>query len=466
MAHQVFPDPSQFDDWLGEDFESLSEDLGEEEIPVLALRDTVLYPHTVIPLFVGRERSLNAVDAAMSSGKRVIAVAQRDEEVEDPEPDDLYTIGTEVTIGRKLRMPDGTTNIWVQGLRRVRVNAYTQTDPYIAAEVEGLEETTDTSLSTEALMRAVLALYEKVVELSHNIPNDAYVAAMNVEEPGWLADLISSTLDLDVKERQELLEMTDATQRLQKVSILLASELDVLELENRIQTQIQQEVDRSQREYFLREQMRMIQNELGENDPQAQELDELRKKIAELDLPESVRERAEKELSRLASMVPASPETSVIRGYLDWIIELPWSTETTDNTDIREAERILERSHYGLPKAKERILEHIAVYQLAADKMKNPILCFVGPPGTGKTSIGRSIAEALGRNFVRVSLGGIHPRPPPHLRGGAPWPDHPGDEEGGHREPRLHDGRGRQDRARLPRRPERRAPRGAGSGAE
>ena len=407
MAHQVFADPSQFDDWLGEDFGSGTENPDEHEIPVLALRDTVLYPHTVIPLFVGRERSLNAVDAAMTSQKRVIAVAQRDEELEDPDPDDLYTTGTEVTIGRKLRMPDGTTNIWVQGLRRVKVISYTQKDPYIAAAVEPLEETSDASLSTEALMRAVLALFEKVVELNRNIPNDAYVAAMNVEEPSWLADLVSSILELDVKQRQELLEMTDATERLQKVSILLASELDVLELENRIQTQIQQEVDRGQREYFLREQMRMIQSELGESDPHTEEMNELRNKLAELKLPDAVRERAEKELARLTTMVPASPETSVIRTYLDWILELPWSVETEDSSDIVEAERILERSHYGLPKAKERILEHIAVRRLAPEKMRNPILCFVGPPGTGKTSLGKAIAEALGRSFVRVSLGGI-----------------------------------------------------------
>ena len=408
MAHQVFADPSQFDDWLGEDFEAIIEDLAEEQIPVLALRDTVLYPHTVIPLFVGRERSLNAVNAAMASHKRLIAVAQRDEDVEDPDADDLYDTGTEVTIGRKLRMPDGTTSIWVQGQRRVKVTSYTQTDPYIAAQVEPLEETTDESLSTEALMRAVLALFEKVVELNRNIPNDAYVAAMNVEEPGWLADLVSSVLDLEVKQRQELLEMTDATERLQKVSVLLASELDVLELENRIQSQVQQEVDRSQREYFLREQMRMIQTELGENDPHTQDINELRDRLAELKLPEEVRERADKELSRLTTMAQASPEISVIRTYLDWILDLPWSTQTEDNADISEAERVLERSHYGLPKAKERILEHIAVRRLAADKMKNPILCFVGPPGTGKTSLGKSIAEALGRKFVRVSLGGIH----------------------------------------------------------
>jgi len=262
-------------------------------------------------------------------------------------------------------------------------------------------------LSTEALVRAVLALFEKVVQYSRNIPDDAYVAAMNASEPGWLADMVASILELDVPKRQELLEISDCTQRLQKISIILASELDVLELENRIHSQVQQEVDKSQREYFLREQMRAIQTELGESDPSIQEVNELRAKVGEMNLPDEVRQKVEKELSRLNSMPSSSPEVAVIRTYLDWVLAMPWNGETKDNLDIANAARILEESHYGLPKAKERVLEHLAVYRLAADKMKNPILCFVGPPGTGKTSLGKSIALALGRKFVRVSLGGI-----------------------------------------------------------
>jgi ATP-dependent Lon protease len=253
----------------------------------------------------------------------------------------------------------------------------------------------------------VLALLDKVLQLSRNIPEDAYVAAVNAEDPGTLGDLVASVLELSVAERQEVLEMPDATQRLQKASILLASELDVLELENRIQSQVQQEIDRSQREYFLREQMRAIQNELGESDPVLQEVNELRAKVAEAQLPDEVRDKAEKELARLNSMPSAAPEVGIIRTYLDWILALPWGKHTEDVLDIPRAAEILEQTHYGLPKAKERILEHIAVYSLAADKMKNPILCFVGPPGTGKTSLGKSIAQALGREFVRVSLGGI-----------------------------------------------------------
>jgi ATP-dependent Lon protease len=407
MAKQIFTDPSEFDDWLGEDFEYTSEDFDVDEFAVLPLRDTVVFPHMVAPLFVGRDRSVRAIEGAMADNQRLVVIAQRDEEDDEPDGTDLYTIGTEVVIGRKLRMPDGTTSVWVQGQRRVQVLRYTQVQPYLRAEVTPVQEEAETGLSTEALMRAVLALFEKVVQYSRNIPDDAYVAAMNAEEPGWLADLVASVLDMHVEQRQELLETANATQRLQRVSIALASELDVLELENRIHSQVQEEVDRSQREYFLREQMRVIQNELGETDPHLQETNELREQIAKAPLPDEVRERAEKEVARLAGMPPSAPEVGVIRTYLDWILALPWEHTTEDNLDIVRAQKILDDTHYGLPKAKERILEHIAVHQLAADKMKNPILCFVGPPGTGKTSLGRSIAEALGRNFVRVSLGGI-----------------------------------------------------------
>ena len=397
MVHQVYDDSSAFDDWLTEELlgsdDKLAEDQEKREYPVLPLRDSVLYPHAMAPLVVGRERSMAAVEAAMAADQRIVAIAQRDDEVQDPDIADLYTVGTEVIIRRKLRMPDGTSSIWVQGQRRVRVNRFTQARPYIVAEVVPMEETSDSGLATEALMRAVLALFEKVIQLSQSIPEDAYVAAMNAEEPGLLADLVASVLGLATAEHQELLEMSDTTQRLQKISVLLASELDVLELENHIQTQVQEEIDRSQREYFLREQMRVIQNELGENDPHVQEINELREQLEAKSLP--------------VSMPALSPEMGVIRTYLDWILSLPWNTYTEDDLDLRRAARILEESHYGLPKAKERILEHMAVYRLAADKMKNPILCFVGPPGTGKTSLGKSIAAALGRNFVRVSLGGI-----------------------------------------------------------
>ena len=407
MNHQMFPDSAEFEDWLGADFEAVAEEQDADVLPVLALRDSVLFPHMMIPLLVGRERSMRAVDAAMAGGRRLLAVAQRDESVEEPEADDLYAVGIEVVVGRKLRMPDGTVSIWVRGKRRTRVTRFTQFAPYIVAEVSPIEEVVEESLTTDALTRAVLALFEKVIQLSRHIPEDAYVAAVNADGPGALADLVASVLGLSVDERQELLELADTTVRLQQASVMLASELDVLELENQIHTKIQDEIDHSQREYFLREQMRLIQNELAETDPQVEEMEELRERIDSGSLPEVALKRAEKELGRLRGMPSVAPETGVIRTYLDWILSLPWSTVSDDSLDISLAQKVLEETHFGLPKAKERVLEHIAVYSLAADKMKNPILCFVGPPGTGKTSLGESIAKALGREFVRVSLGGI-----------------------------------------------------------
>jgi ATP-dependent Lon protease len=377
------------------------------EYPLLPLRDTVIFPHMVTPLFVGRDRSLRAVEAAMVNEGTIVVVAQKDDEVEEPDPDDLYIVGTEMTIARMWHLPDGTTNIWARGTRRVEVLDVVQVDPYIRVRVRPITEPSERSLSTQALMRAVLALFEKCVQLDRNIPEDAYVIAMNIDEPGWLADLIASALNIEVEKRQEILETFPPTTRLQRLSILLAQELDVLELEDRIHAQVQQEVDKSQREYFLRQQMKAIQTELGEIDGQLQEIDELKEKIAAAEMPEEARLKAEKELERLASMPPASPEMSVIRTYLDWLIELPWSNATENNMDISAADKALDDSHYGLTRAKERILEYIAVRKLAAEKMRSPILCFVGPPGTGKTSLGKAIAQALGRKFVRVSLGGI-----------------------------------------------------------
>ncbi|MGC8826518.1 MAG: LON peptidase substrate-binding domain-containing protein, partial [Anaerolineae bacterium] len=377
------------------------------EAPLIPVRDTVIYPHMVAPLFIGRERSLRALEAAVAGDGVVIVATQRDPEEEEPSPEGLYDIGTEVIIGRTLRMPDGTTNVLGQGQRRVHIVEVIHTTPYIRVRAVPIEEPEVSGVATEALMRAVLALFEKIVQLSPSLPEDAYVAAMNVDDPGWLADLIASMMEFDVETRQAILEEINPAERLQRLSILLAKELDVLELENEIQSQVQQEMDRSQREYFLREQMRIIQNELGELDSQQQEIEELRAKLEEKQLPEEVRSRAEKELERLAAMPAAAPEVGIIRTYLDWILELPWTEETPDNMDLENAERILESEHYGLTRAKERILEHIAVRKLAGSKMRSPILCFVGPPGTGKTSMGRSIAKALGRNFVRVSVGGI-----------------------------------------------------------
>ena len=377
------------------------------EAPLLPLRDMVVFPRMVTPLFVGRDSSIEAIEETYELGEPLITVAQRDAEVVEPGPEDLFTIGTEVDVGRMLRLPDGTISMLSQGFRRVQIVEYVHLEPYIRVRALPIYQVTQKTALTEALMRAVLALFEKIVQLNRNLPEDAYVFAMNIDEPGWLADLAAQALDLKVAERQEVLEIIDPAARLQRVSILLAKELDVLELEDRIHLQVQQELDKSQREYFLREQIKIIQSELGETDVYTQEVNGLRKKIAEMDLPEETLTRANKELDRLTAMPPMSPETGMIRTYLDWLIELPWTEMTEDNLDVKHVEEVLESRHYGLPKAKERILEYIAVRRLAADKMRSPILCFVGPPGTGKTSMGRSIAEALGRKFVRMSLGGI-----------------------------------------------------------
>jgi len=377
------------------------------ECPVLPARDIVMYPHMMIPLFVGRDRSLEAVEAAADADGSLIVIAQRDIEIEDPLVDDLYTVGTEIRVGRTWRMPDGSTSVLGQGQQRVQVLRFTQTEPYFRAEVIPLVEPTEDTLATEALRREVLTLFEQCVDLSPHIPEDAFVATMNVDEPGLLADVVASMMEFSIDEKQMILETLDPLERLHRLSVFLSEELEVLQLQDAIHSQVQEEVDRSQREYYLREQMRVIQTELGEADLLSQELDELDRKITEADMPDQVEERARRELRRLADMPPMAPETGIIRTYLDWLIELPWHATRDEKTDITHAAQVLEANHYGLKRAKERILEHIAVRKLAPDKMRTPILCFVGPPGTGKTSLGRSIAEALGREFVRVSLGGI-----------------------------------------------------------
>ncbi len=405
-----FPDiPDLFPD-LGDDlFEQpiTADKDGVIDCPFLALRDVVLFPQMVMPLFIGRERSLAAVNAANKNRENLIVAAQRDTNVLDPDLDGLFAIGTEATIGRVLRMPDETTSVLAQGRRRVEILEFTQWNPYIRVRARVIEEDETWQPNTEALMRAVLALFEKVINLNVNLPEESYTYALNLSEPGWLADFIASTLPLAVAERQAILETLDPHARLQAISIKLARELDVLELEDEIHSQVQQEVDRSHREHFLREQIRVIQGELGEMDIFGQELNELAESVARKNLPDSVRPKIEKELARLNAMPPMSPEIGIIRTYIDWVLDLPWVEESPDNLDVQNAAEVLDADHFGLEKIKDRILEYIAVRSIAPDNMRSPILCFVGPPGTGKTSLGRSIARALGREFVRISLGGV-----------------------------------------------------------
>ncbi len=380
---------------------------GYIECPFLPLRDVVLFPQMVMPLFIGRERSLLAVKAASANDENLIVAAQHDADKAEPGFDDLFSIGTEITPGRILRLPDETTSALVQGRRRVELVEFTQLYPYIRVRARIIEEPGGWQENTEALMRAVLTLFEKVVALNRNVPEDAYTYALNMNQPGWLADFVASALILPVETRQEMLETFDPTERLQKISLILAKELNVLELEDEIHSQVQQEVDRSQREYFLREQMRIIQGELGEMDVFAQEMGELQEAVEQKKLPQEIQAKIEKELKRLSSMPPMSPEVGIIRTYIDWLLDLPWHERSDDNLDVAHAAAILDADHYGLTKIKDRILEYIAVRKVAPDNKRGPILCFVGPPGTGKTSLGRSIAKALGREFVRMSLGGV-----------------------------------------------------------
>ncbi len=377
------------------------------EFPLLPIRNTVLIPNIVTPLMVGREQSIRAIEAAMSRDHMLFVVTQTNEEVEDPGPDDVYTIGVEAMIDRVLKLPDGTTSVLIHGQRRLRRLEYTQTMPFMQARTEVIHEETERTLAVEALMRATLALFEKCIKLSDSLPDEAFITAMNIDKPGLLADFVVSTIETSIASRQEILEAFNVEERLQKTCILLSKELNILELESQIHSQVQQEVDKSQREYFLREQLKAIQHELSETDPTIREGAELRDKIEVAGMPEEVKTRALKELDRLNATPSMSPDSGVTRTYLDWLVSLPWIAASDDRLDLQEAQRILEERHYGLEKVKERILEYIAVRKLS-DNMRSPILCFVGPPGVGKTSLGRSIAEALNRKFVRLSLGGVH----------------------------------------------------------
>ncbi len=376
------------------------------ELPVLPARESVVFPQLVVPLLVGRERSLRAVAAAEEDNIPLLVLLQKDPDNEDPGPGDLHPVGTSITIGRRLHMPDGNISLLGQGQRRMRIVEFTQLSPYLKAVVVPLLDQEVSGIAVDALMRTVLTLFHRCVQLDEDLPDDVYIAAMNVEQPGWLADLIAHVMYFPIEERQTLLEITDPALRLQQVSEMLSRELQVLELENQIQEKVHSEMDKSQREYFLREQLRAIRTELGDSDEPASEIERLRQRVVETPFPPAVRQQAERELRHLAAMPPMAPEVAILRTYLDYLLDLPWALGERKHPTLREAARILDREHYGLKKAKERILEHIAVRQLVGEKMNMPILCFVGPPGTGKTSMGRSIAMATGRKFARVSLGG------------------------------------------------------------
>jgi ATP-dependent Lon protease len=387
--------------------DALSDENGIIECPAIPLRDLVIFPRMVSPIFVGRERSLLAIEDTQLEDQTMIALLQRDPDQDDPGPGDFYPIGVEIAVGRLLSMPDGSSSALVQGRRRLEILEYIQDDPFLVVRARRIFESTDVNRQIDATMRTALELFQRVIQLDRSLPEEAYLYALNIDEPGWLADMIATSVAPPIEERQELLMIPEPLERLRSVVKILAQEADVLELEDEIHTKAQGEVDRTQREFYLREQMKVIQTELGEGDPWSREINELRSRIEGISLPEEVQVRALKEADRLSQMPPLSPEVGIIRTYLEWILELPWTEATEDNLDVRHASKTLEEYHYGLPRIKDRILEYIAVRSLSPKSSRQPILCFVGAPGTGKTSLGKSISEALGRKFVRLSLGGV-----------------------------------------------------------
>ena len=379
-----------------------------DTIPLLPVRDVVVYPFMILPLFVGREKSVRAVDESLSRDRLILLVAQRDAEKEDPGVDEIHSVGTVAMIMRMLKMPDGRVKVLVQGLTRARVLGIERRDPYFEARIAEIHEVegVTSAIEVEALIRSVKELVSKSVTLGKQIAPDVVVIVSNLDHPGRLADLVASHLDLKIEQAQEVLDLFDPIQRLKKIGELLSKEIELLEIQQRIQSQAREEMDKTHREYYLREQMKAIQKELGETDERGQELQELEQKIKKAKMPAGVESEAKAQLGRLSRMHPDAAEASVIRTYLDWLIELPWSRQTKDKLSIKQASKILDEDHYNLEKVKERILEYLAVRKLKK-KMKGPILCFVGPPGVGKTSLGRSIARAMGRKFIRISLGGV-----------------------------------------------------------
>ncbi len=385
-----------------------------EEVAVIPLRNMVMFPGAVLPIGVGREKTLQLVQDVLPEQKVIGAVCQRDPETEEPTTGDLYRVGTAMNVLKLLRNDQGQQNIIVHGLRRFRVRRWAGEDPYFRAEIEVLEEAVSDSTESEALMVNVRNQARRIIELSPNIPDEAATVLENVDRPGQLADFLAANLQIETEIKQQLLEELDVNQRLHKISNQLQKQLEVLELSSKIQDQVKSNIDESQRRYFLQEQLKAIKRELGQYDEKTAEVQEIREKIESSGMPENAANEAERELSRLEQIPTISPEYNIVRTYLDWMTDLPWDKSTEDNLDVKRAEKILDADHYDLQKVKRRILEYLSVRKLAPGS-RGPILCFVGPPGVGKTSLGQSIARALGRKFRRMSLGGM--RDEAELRG-------------------------------------------------
>ncbi len=400
------------DDFDVEDEQSKAQQINFEDIPnvmpLLPVRDVVIYSYMILPLMVGRERSIKAVESALEGDRLIFLATQKFSTEEDPGPDDIYSVGTVAMVVKMLKLPDGRVKILVQGLAKARITAYIPSTNFFKVEIEKIPEPVvpKINLEVEATMRTVKESSEKILQLRGIISPDAVAILDSIDDPGRLADLVASNLKLKVEESQSILEIIDPIDRLRRVNELLSKELELSAMQAKIQTQAKEEMGKTHREYFLREQLKAIQTELGEIDEKTKEIEEFRSKIAKAKIPADVEKEAEKQLSRLSQMHPDAAEASIIRTYLDWIVELPWSKSTRDKLEIKNAKEILDEDHYDLEKIKDRILEYLGVRKLNKN-MKGPILCFVGPPGVGKTSLGKSIARALGRKFTRISLGGL-----------------------------------------------------------
>ncbi len=378
----------------------------QEVLPLLAVRDVIVFPHIVAPLFVGRPKSLKALEMAMLGNRLIVIAAQKDPKVEDPKPEDIYSIGTLCHIHQMVKLPDNTVKVLVEGKSRVRIDTFLRTDEFFEVRITPISLEVPTSPHVEALLRNVISEFEKYVKLHPKVPPEIMITVMSLGEPGRVADIIAANMHIKLQEKQQILEAVLPEERLKKLLSFLVREVEILELEKKIHEEVRKQMEQTQKEYYLKEQLKAIQKELGKTGEASEEIEQYAKKIKEAKMPPQVEEKALHELKRLEKMPPMAAEATVVRTYLDWLVSLPWSKRTRDKLDIGRAAKILDEDHYGLNKVKERILEYLAVRKLSK-KMRGQILCFVGPPGVGKTSLARSIARALNRKFVRISLGGV-----------------------------------------------------------
>ena len=374
--------------------------------PVLPLRNVVVFPNTVLPIFVGRRKSLLSLEESLKKDKLIVLITQKREEDEEPNVENLFEIGTLAQILQSVKLPDGSERVIVEAIKRIKIISYTKKDPFLEAEVEEIDEKFEKSPKLEALTRVTLDLYSDYVKLSKKIPIDTLTTIQDIDNPSRFADIVASNIIVPLNDKQKLLEILDVKEKIEYLIKILSKEVELLKISSEIEEQVKSQVDKTQREYFLREQLKAIKKELGESEEYGEEVEEYREKIKKRNLPQYVLDKFDEELKKLSKMPPMAMEASVIRTYLDWILDLPWDIETKDEIDIKKAKKILDEDHYGLTDIKERIIEYLAVRRLTR-KPKSPILCFIGPPGVGKTSLGKSIARALGRKFVHISLGGI-----------------------------------------------------------